>query len=623
MLLSCDHLTFRYTDAVILDGVSFSVSEGEKIGLIGGNGEGKTTLFRLMLGELSPDQGTVFRKNALKIGYLSQTGGFESQNTVYEEMRSVFREDLADLQSLRTVQTELAVTRPDSDAYRRLCARLEALEKRIAAHDAYQIDVRIRTVLNGMGFADFYDRTISHMSGGEKTRLKLCRLLLEQPDLLMLDEPTNHLDVKTLFWLEEYLADYKGALFIVSHDRYFLDRCVRKILELEDTKLSEYRGNYSKYKVLKAEKLALQQKEYEKQQTEIAHLEDYVNRNLVRATTAKSAQSRVKQLDRMERLEKPKPPKTPPRFSFTYAEPPYERVLEVEHLSLSAGGKVLLPDLSLRILRGEKVALIGDNGTGKSTFLHEIIRGNPAIRTARFTRIAYYDQENANLNPQNTVLEELWGRFHGKSQTDIRARLAAVKLDAEDIDKKVGALSGGERAKLALAVFQATEGNFLILDEPTNHLDLAARESLEEALKVFTGTILFVSHDRYFIQAIANRIVEFADGTLHTFTGDYESYRALQREKTSPAPPPAKPEKRVPAAMTREQKQAEARRKQRVKEIEKALTQLEHEEAAANAELADPAITADYAALTEVCQKLEALRSQIDALYQEYETLEG
>lgn len=623
MLLSCNNLTFRYTDTVILNDVSFSVSENDRIGLIGGNGEGKTTLFRLLLGELEGDAGSVFRKNGLKIGYLAQNGGFESAHTVYDEMLSVFEDDLAAIDTLRRVEKEIASCDPASADYKRLSAKYEALEKLISAHDAYHTDVKIKTVLNGMGFVEFYDHTISSMSGGEKTRLKLCRLLLEQPDLLMLDEPTNHLDVKTLFWLEDYLASYKGALLIVSHDRYFLDRCVTKILELEDKTLCEYRGNYSKYKVLKEEKVALALKEYEKQQVEIAHLQDYVDRNLVRATTAKSALSRVKKLENMDRLEKPKPPKTPPSFRFHYTDRPYEKVLELEHFSLTAGEKQLLSDVSLLIARGEKVALVGDNGTGKSTLIRTIVQGDPAVRTARFTRIAYYDQENANLNPENTVLAELWTRFPGKSQTEIRNRLARVKLEAEDIEKKVKELSGGERAKLALAVFEAQEGNFLVLDEPTNHLDLAARESLERALQAFDGTVLFVSHDRYFIQAIANRIAEIKDKTLVTFLGDYESYRALQREEAAPAALPAEKPKRTEykSALTREQKQAETKRRLRIKEIEKTLSALEQREGELNDALADPAITANFTKLTETCQALDALRGQIEALYEEYETL--
>lgn len=624
MLIACENISFGYEDVPILSNVSFSVSENERIGFIGSNGAGKTTFVRLLLGQLEPDRGNVFRKNGLRLGYLAQNGGYDSENTVYAEMRAIFSEDLKAIESLRTLEQQMAFTDPKSSEYNRLSARYESLSRLIAAHDAYNTDVKIKTVLNGMGFAGCYEQKIATMSGGEKTRLKLCRLLLEAPELLILDEPTNHLDLKTLFWLEDYLASYRGAILTVSHDRYFLDKLVSKIVELEDCALCEFKGNYSKYKVLKAEKVALQQKEYEKQQAEIAHMQDYIDRNLVRATTAKSAQSRVKKLDAMERIEKPKPPETPPRFRFVYRDRPYERVLEICGLNLTAGGKELLKDASLLITRGHKVALMGDNGTGKSTLIREIVKSNPAISTSRFTKIAYYDQENANLNPENTVLAELWERFALQSQTEIRKRLARVKLSEEDIDKKVSALSGGERAKLALAVLEAQEGNFLILDEPTNHLDLLARESLESALKAFDGTLLFVSHDRYLISAIADEIAIIENQKLSLFEGDYAAYCAAENaaKQTPPSAPAEKPKaEKHPASMTRAEKQAEAQKKLRIKEIEKRIAALEEREGELNGQLSDPAVAGDYKKLTEVCKELESVKAETENLYREYEFL--
>ncbi|MFQ7700717.1 MAG: ABC-F family ATP-binding cassette domain-containing protein, partial [Christensenellaceae bacterium] len=499
MLVSAENMAFGFAGSPLLEKIDFTLSEGDRVGLIGPNGEGKTTLIRLILSELEPEDGRIFVKNGIRIGYLAQNGGYDSENTVFEEMKEIFAEDIRALDSLRETEKKIAAAEEGSDEYRALSGKYEALNKLIAARDSYRYEIRIRTVLNGMGFSEFYNQRISTMSGGEKTRLKLCRLLLEEPELLILDEPTNHLDIKTLFWLEEYLAAFRGAILTVSHDRYFLDKIVKEIYELENGKLCVFKGNYTKYKLLKAEKNARLLKEYEKQQEEIAHLQDYVDRNLVRATTAKSALSRVKKLEKMEVLEKPKLPPSPPRFSFSYAERPYERVLEVAALELKAGERTLLKDASFTVMRGEKCAVVGDNGTGKSTLVREIVRGkNPAVKAGRFVKIACYDQENANLNPENTVLGELWERHVLWEQTKVRNILAQVKLDAGDMDKKVKMLSGGERAKLALAVFECENGNFLILDEPTNHLDLPARESLEDALKAFDGTVLFVSHDRYF-----------------------------------------------------------------------------------------------------------------------------
>lgn len=628
MLVSAENMAFGFAGSPLLEKIDFTLSEGDRVGLIGPNGEGKTTLIRLILSELEPEDGRIFVKNGIRIGYLAQNGGYDSENTVFEEMKEIFAEDIRALDSLRETEKKIAAAEEGSDEYRALSGKYEALNKLIAARDSYRYEIRIRTVLNGMGFSEFYNQRISTMSGGEKTRLKLCRLLLEEPELLILDEPTNHLDIKTLFWLEEYLAAFRGAILTVSHDRYFLDKIVKEIYELENGRLCAFKGNYTKYKLLKAEKNARLLKEYEKQQEEIAHLQDYVDRNLVRATTAKSALSRVKKLEKMEVLEKPKLPPSPPRFSFSYAERPYERVLEVAALELKAGARTLLKDASFTVMRGEKCAVVGDNGTGKSTLVREIVRGkNPAVKAGRFVKIACYDQENANLNPENTVLGELWERHVLWEQTKVRNILAQVKLDADDMDKKVKMLSGGERAKLALAVFECENGNFLILDEPTNHLDLPARESLEDALKAFDGTVLFVSHDRYFIQALAGKIVELADGKIAEFKGTYEEYNACKaaakeaKEAEEKAALPAAPKPKDGGYRTKEERAAETKKRLRIKQLEEEISALESEESDINAQLALPEIAADYARLSERCKRLEEVKADLDNLYEEYETL--
>ena len=627
MLISAENLSFGFAGAPLLENISFTLSEGDRVGLIGPNGEGKTTLIRLILSELEPESGALFKKNGCRIGYLAQTGGYDSENTAFEEMRSVFREDIRAIDALRETEAKIARAEEGSAEYRALSARYDALTKQIAARDSYHYEIKIRTVLNGMGFSDSFSQPVSTMSGGEKTRLKLCRLLLEEPELLILDEPTNHLDIKTLFWLEDYLASFKGAILTVSHDRYFLDRLVREIYELERGTLSVFKGNYTKYKLLKAEKNARILKEYEKQQEEIAHLQDYVDRNLVRATTAKSALSRVKKLEKMERIERPPLPPSPPRFSFSYAEKPYEKVLEVSALRLAAGEKVLLENASFALTRGEKCAVVGDNGTGKSTLVKEIVKNkNPAVKIGRFVKVAYYDQENANLNPENTVLGELWERHVLWDQTKVRNILAQAKLDAGDMDKKVRMLSGGERAKLALAVFECENGNFLILDEPTNHLDLPARESLEDALKAFDGTILFVSHDRYFIQALAGKIVELSDGKAVEFKGTYDEYNAFKAALKDGGERPA-PQKATEAKpkesgyRTKEERAAETKKRLRVKQIEEEISALETEEAEINSQLALPEIAGNYELLKEKCARLEEVKNLLDGLYEEYETL--
>ncbi len=613
MLVCFENVTFGYDGVPTVEEASFELHEGERVGFVGGNGEGKTTVLRLLLGELTPDFGRVFRKNGIRIGYLAQSGGFEAQSTVYDAMREVFREDEELLSRLSETQRAMAEADPRELAL--LSARAESLEKRIAARDSYHFEVRIRTVLGGMGFENMYDRPVSVMSGGEKTRLKLCRLLLEEPDLLVLDEPTNHLDLKTLFWLEEYLLGLKGAMLVVSHDRYFLDRVTGKTVELERGKLSSYKGNYSAYRPQKEERYKERLRAYERQREEIEKLRTYVDKNIVRATTAGSALSRVNRLERMDVLEKPLPPPRPPKFVFTAKERPYEKVLSAENFDLRVDGNVLLRDASLTLLRGEKCALVGDNGTGKSTLVKFLLSGDRHVTLGKFVSPAYYDQENADLDPEERVLDLYRGT--DSSQTDARKALARAGLGAEDVEKKVKELSGGMRAKLELAMLQQKHGNFLVLDEPTNHLDLPAREALEEALRAFDGTVLFVSHDRRFIESIATRIVCIEDGVLTAFQGSYAEY--LQSRRTPPPPSPERKEKKVEGYRSKEERAREAQRRTRTKEIEAQLEALEREEAALNEELARSA--ADYSRVREITDRLGKIRETSDALYAEYETL--
>ena len=632
MLISADNLQFGFNGNTLLENVCFSLSEGDRVGLIGANGEGKTTLIRLILGELDIENGALFKKNGIRIGYLAQNGGYDSVNTVFEEMREIFLPDIQAIETLREIERKISQTQENSAEYRALSAKYETLNNRIAARDSYHYEIRIRTVLNGMGFENVYEQPISTMSGGEKTRLKLCRLLLEDPELLILDEPTNHLDMKTLFWLEEYLSAFKGAILTVSHDRYFLDKLVSQIYEIENKKLCVFKGNYTKYKTLKAEKTAHLLKEYEKQQEQRAHMQEYVDRNLVRASTTKMAQSRRNALEKMELIEKPSLPPPPPRFAFMYTEKSYENVLDVTDLKLTAGEKTLLEKASFSITRGEKCAVVGDNGTGKSTLIKEIVKNkNAAIRLGRFVKIACYDQENANLSPENSVLEELWGRHVTWDQTRVRNILAQAGLPAEDMDKKVRMLSGGERAKLALAVFECENGNTLVLDEPTNHLDLPARESLESALKEFDGTVLFVSHDRYFIKALANKILELENQSATLFKGSYDEYTAYKNaakaetkstDNQIPAPSVStKSEQKSTYHRSKEDRAADAKRRARIKKIEEEISALETEDNELNQSLSDPKVTSNFALLTEKCNRLDEIKTLLDNLYNEYETL--
>ncbi len=629
MLIDIQNVGFGYDGKPIIENADFTVGERERIGLIGPNGEGKTTLLRLMAGELLPDSGKIVKKSGLRLGYLAQTGGYESENTVYEEMRGVFADVFGAIEALRGAERDLAAAGYGSEKYRELAEKCEKLERRIAAADGYNADVKIRTVLSGMGFEKAYEQKISTMSGGEKTRLKLCRLLLEEPEILILDEPTNHLDVSTLFWLESYLAAYKGAVFTVSHDRYFLDRVTEKILELERGRIGAFKGNYSKYKILKAEKTLAMQRAYDKQQEEIAALKDYVARNIVRATTAKSAQSRVKKLENMELAEKPLPPPEPPKFSFTFDQKSEEAALTADGLTLTAGGRTLAKDISFTVRRGEKIAVVGENGAGKSTLIRTLVLGaERSVRWGRFVQRGYYDQENADLDPEETVLGALWHKHTGMTQTEARAALARAKLSAEDIEKKVKSLSGGERAKLSLVLLEAQRANFLLLDEPTNHLDLQAREALEEALRAYEGALLFVSHDRYFIQNIADKIAEMEGGKLTLYPMGYAEYTAMKRAAAQEAEKAREraarekeAEKKGAAYRSREQRAEEAGRRQKLKETERDISAAEEEIAALQEEIARPEVAADYKRLTGLCAQLDKLHAKLDFLYSEYEKL--
>lgn len=625
MLISFNSVAFSYGGNLIFKDVDFAVNEGERVGLIGANGEGKTTLIRLISGELCSDSGEISKKNGAKIGYLEQNGGYSSANTVYEEMREVFSEDFSAIEKVEALSRKLADIDFGTREYDDISRKIESLNAFIAARDSYNADVKIKTVLNGMGFENRYFQVIETMSGGEKTRLKLARLLLEQPDLLILDEPTNHLDITTLFWLEDYLSSFKGAILTVSHDRYFLDKICARILEIENKSLLSFAGNYSKYKVLKAERTAKLLKEYEAQQEERARLQDYVDRNIVRATTARSALSRVNRLERMEILEKPYTPPAPPSFEFLFDEKPYEDVLRIENLKLEIGGRTLVDGVNFSVKRGEKIALVGENGTGKTTLLKKILSGDPKIRAGRFVKIAAYDQEGLNLDGENSVLSELWDRHLGLTQTEVRKALARAGLFEEDMQKQVKTLSGGERAKLALCVLESERGNFLLLDEPTNHLDLPARESLERALKDFEGTLVFVSHDRYFLNALAGRVAEIENGAFNVYDGGYAAYteskkrlKEDERAAAESAKYKEREEKKESFYRSKKERAEEAKRKEEIRRIEAEISALEEEENAINEQLADPKIAADYKKTGELSQKLNAIKLQLDNLYNRY-----
>lgn len=636
MLLRMTDIHKFYNGRQVLSHVSLTVEDHDRIGLVGVNGCGKSTLLRILTGQELPDHllegdGEIAKSAKTSIGYLEQMGGLDRESTVWAEMRSVFR-PLLDTQE-RLHQLEEQMQSGDMSA----AEEYHRLQTWFEDNDGYQIDVKIRTVLNGMGFGqETYDRVISGFSGGEKTRLAIARLLLEAPNLLILDEPTNHLDFKTVMWLEDYLKDYKGALLLVSHDCYFLDRLCTSICEIERGTLTRYKGNYTTFTQLKEAAVARQWKEYEMQQKEIAKLEDYVARNLTRASTAKSAQSRVKQLEKMERIEKPVSAQKQARVQFTYEIEPPQEVLKVQNIDISVGEgaarKTLLPELSFEVRRGEKWGIIGDNGIGKSTLLKILQNKLPHQGKVRWTsniKISYFEQESTNLHPAKSVMQEIHDRVPSWTDLEVRKLLGQVRLTGENVFKPVGVLSGGERAKVCFAVMMLEHGNVLILDEPTNHLDIAMKEVIEEAMQSFTGTLLFVSHDRYLLDKVADHILELkADGAV-TYQGGFQKWLEAQQKQPEPEETPAaktaasggKPAEK-PAYRSKKQRAQQAKMRADLRSLEQQLDKMQEELDTLTAELTDEAVCSDYQLMQEKCQRMEELRVQMDETMEQMILLE-
>ena len=622
MILQMKSAEFRYADNVIFSDVNLDINEGDSIGLVGANGAGKSTLLGCICGELSLFSGEVIRKNGLTIGYLKQNCNFVSSNTLYAEMMSVFSYQTQLIEQINDIANKMAICPFESDEYNKLSHKYHNLTLEADAKEAYSVEVKVKTVLNGMGMMQFADRVVSTLSGGEKTKAALCKLLLERPELMILDEPTNHLDYKTLDWLENFLANAKCTLLVVSHDRYFLDKICTSIWDVQHKEVVAYKGNYTKYRVLKAERIENQLRAYEKQQKEIEKLTDYIARNKVRASTADMAKSREKMLDRMEIVNAPKADERPPRFNFTYSNEPSEFPLTIQDFTFGYDEKVLLNNVNLQIRRGQKVALLGLNGTGKSTLIRRIASQNPydlgKIVFGKNVRFGFYDQENVNLDGNLRVVDQLWFDNTRMSQTDVRGLLAQVTLGADDVYKLVKELSGGERAKLGLAMLMAKDNNLLLLDEPTNHLDLPSREALEDALKKYTGTLLVVSHDRYFVNSIASTIVELENKQLNVYTGNYDNFIQSKQQVVVEAPKQPKP---TTTYRNAKQRAEQTNRGKRLKELEKLITQLEEEIQTLQNKMALPDVASDYSKLSVVMQQLDDANAKLEDALVEWETL--
>ena len=527
IILQANKIERSFAGEVLFDNINLQVDERDRIALVGKNGAGKSTLLKILVGEEEPTGGEINKKKDISLSYLAQDSRFESENTVYDEMLHVFDDLRSTEKQLR--QMELEMGEKTGADLENLMSNYDRLSENFRQAGGFTYEADIRSILNGFKFDEsMWQMRIAELSGGQNTRLALAKMLLEKPNLLVLDEPTNHLDIETIAWLENYLVNYSGALIIVSHDRYFLDKVATITLDLTKHSLDRYVENYSSFVEQKEQKLATEAKNYEKQQKEIAALEDFVNSNLVRASTTKRAQSRRKQLEKMERLDKPEVGKKSANMTFHSDKVSGNVVLAVENAAIGYDGEILSEPINLDLRKMNAVAVVGPNGIGKTTFIKSIVDQIPFIKgEKRFganVEVGYYDQTQSKLTPSNTVLDELWNDFRLTPEVEIRNRLGAFLFSGDDVKKSVGMLSGGEKARLLLAKLSMENNNFLILDEPTNHLDIDSKEVLENALIDFDGTLLFVSHDRYFINRVATHVLELSENGSTLYLGDYDYY---------------------------------------------------------------------------------------------------
>lgn len=642
MLLNVEHLYKYFNGQALLKDINFTVEDREAVGLIGINGCGKSTLLNIITGSEGYDKtpeglGSVNIAGKASIGFLRQNSGLNSELTIGEEMKNAFAPLLETLDKMKVLEKKMA----DGGDIDDISHEYAELSSYFEARDGYRIDVKIKQVLNGMGFGSTpTDRVISTLSGGEKTRLALAKLLLEEPNLLILDEPTNHLDFETLMWLEDYLKGYKGAIIIVSHDRYFLNKVCTRICEIEQGRLTSYRGDYSSYLVQKKMNSERQLKEYEAQQKEIAKLEDYVAKNLVRASTSKMAKSRQHMLDRIERIDKPLMYSKPPKIKLEYDIEPTKDIVRVVDCPLVVGEgadkKELIKSLTMNVRRGEHVAIIGANGIGKTSIL-KLIQGiipheGGNISWGGNVKISYFEQEHAILDPRKTVLEEIMDRYPRLSEQQARSVLGAVLLTGENVFKPISVLSGGERAKLCFAIMALNRGNVLVLDEPTNHLDLSTKEVLEDALAEFSGTIILVSHDRYLLNKVASRIIEVKHNEVNSYEGNFDAYSeavnaARQLKMQSEAEikraeeEKAYKENKARQYRSKEQRAADAQKRNRIRELEKEIEDTEVLIFELENAISDPEIASDYSKMSEKCKELEEAKTVLDQKMDEWAEL--
>ena len=628
IILQANKIERSFAGELLFDNINLQVDERDRIALVGKNGAGKSTLLKILVGEEEPTSGEINKKKDVSLSYLAQDSRFESENTIYDEMLHVFDDLRRTETQLR--QMELEMGEKSGEDLDKLMADYDRLSENFRQAGGFTYEADIRAILNGFKFDEtMWQMKIAELSGGQNTRLALAKMLLEKPNLLVLDEPTNHLDIETIAWLENYLVNYSGALIIVSHDRYFLDKVATITLDLTKHSLDRYVGNYSRFVEQKEQKLATEAKNYEKQQKEIAALEDFVNRNLVRASTTKRAQSRRKQLEKMERLDKPEAGKKSANMTFQSEKTSGNLVLTVENAAIGYDGEILSEPINLDLRKMNAVAIVGPNGIGKSTFIKSIVDQIPFIKGEKHfganVEVGYYDQTQSKLTPSNTVLDELWNDFKLTPEVEIRNRLGAFLFSGDDVKKSVGMLSGGERARLLLAKLSMENNNFLILDEPTNHLDIDSKEVLENALIDFDGTLLFVSHDRYFINRVATHVLELSDNGSTLYLGDYDYYvdkkakvETSQLDELSTSNQ-AKEASSVNDYQAQKESQKEARKLMRqIERLEAEIEELENQSQAISEQMLE---TNDAEKLMELQTELDKISHRQEAAMLEWEEL--
>ena len=633
ILLQTSKLTKLYSGTPILENVQFEVKKGERIAVVGRNGAGKSTLLKMIADEIDFDSGEIHKPQSVILGYFAQSSHVNSDDTIYNEMLKVFSKTLQLKKQLEELSLKMAEIDPTTEAYLKIIEQYQNMNHQFELMSGYTYEAEINNILNRFKFNEIgFDQKISNLSGGQKTRLALAKLLLQKPDILILDEPTNHLDIDTIEWLEGYLKKYSGAVVIVSHDRFFIDQIATTIYEIEYRKCTKYKGNYSDYIDQKAVAYSSLMKQYEKQQKEISKMEDFISRNIVRASTTKQAQSRRKKLEKMERIEIPKINDKSIGITFEIDRRSGNDVLKVENLSVGYDNQVITDDLNFQINRLDRVALIGPNGIGKSTILKTVAQTLPPLKGdiyyGKSLDMGYFDQEQANLNSSNTVLNEVWNCFPGRLEKDIRTLLGNFLFTGDDVFKTVNQLSGGEKVRLTLCKLMLEKNNFLLLDEPTNHLDIDSKEMLELSLEDYEGTVFFISHDRYFIDKIATRVLEVTPHGVTSYIGNYSDYTekkqqladkeaALQAENSKKNDEPTITDYQK----QKEQRRLEQQRKRQLEDIETKISEYEEELAYNQAELFKEEVYLDTQKSAEVQSRIEELEQLLADAMETWESL--